>query len=358
MPTSRDSRPLLPKIAESALPPVLITGGAGYIGSHAALALLDRGCKVVIVDDLSTGSDLLVPPGTTFIHGRAGDEALIADVIASEGIGAIMHFAASISVADSVAQPAAYYHNNVVETLALGAVAARSGVGALVFSSTAAVYGEREGQALAEDAPIAPINPYGWSKVMAEQMLRDIASASALEGGSLSIGILRYFNVSGADPQGRSGQNSQHPHHLIEIASHVVTGLRERFTVFGDNYATPDGTGIRDYVHVSDVAEAHVLMLRACLATPRQSHLFNLGYGRGHSVLEVLEALGKVAGEPVPYGIGPRRAGDPARLVADASAAAALEWQPRFNDIEAIVGHALAWERARQYRLGNSVAAH
>jgi UDP-glucose 4-epimerase len=341
---------VLPRIAEADLPPVLITGGAGYVGSHAALALLDRGARVVIVDDLSTGSDLLVPPGATFVQGRAGDQALIADTIAAHGIGAIMHFAASISVSDSVSEPAFYYRNNVGETLALGEVAAKSGIGALVFSSTAAVYGEREGAPLKESDPIAPINPYGWSKVMGEQILRDIVSASALRDGKLSVGILRYFNVSGADPQGRSGQNSHHPHHLIEIASHVATGLRPSFTVFGNNYATPDGTGIRDYVHVSDIAEAHVLMLRACLATPRQSHVFNLGYGKGHSVLDVLDALGKAAGHPLPYTFGPRRAGDPGRLVADASAAAALEWVPKFDDIEVIVAHALAWEKARQQR--------
>ena len=352
MPTASIRPPVvLPKIAESALPPVLVTGGAGYIGSHAALALLDRGVKVVILDDLSTGSDLLAPPAATFVRGRAGDKALLAEVIAREKIGAIMHFAASISVGDSISQPADYYWNNVTETLALAEVAARAGLGALVFSSTAAVYGEREGAPLKESDPIAPINPYGWSKVMGEQILRDIVRADAITDGALSIGILRYFNVSGADPAGRSGQNSQHPHHLIEIATHVATGLRPQFTVYGDNYPTPDGTGIRDYVHVSDIAEAHVLMLRACLASPRQSHVFNLGYGKGHSVLEVLKALGTVAGRPLPYVIGPRRAGDPARLVADATAAAALEWQPRFDDIEVIVGHALAWEKSRQARV-------
>nr|WP_310522472.1 UDP-glucose 4-epimerase GalE [Polymorphobacter sp.] len=334
----------LPMIEVAALSPVLITGGAGYIGSHAALALLDRGARVVIIDDLSTGSDMLVPPGATFVQGRAGDQALVRDVIAREKIGAIMHFAASISVSDSVSDPALYYRNNVVETLALAEAAIASGIGALVFSSTAAVYAEGDGAPLAETAPIGPINPYGWSKAIAEQMLRDLAAANP----GISLGILRYFNVAGADPHGRSGQNSRHPHHLIEIASQVATGARAAFTVHGNDYPTPDGTGIRDYVHVSDIADAHVLMLRACLAAPAQSHVFNLGYGRGDSVLDVLEALGKVAGQHLPRVFGPRRAGDPARLVADARAARALGWVPRFDDIEVIVGHALGWEKSRQ----------
>jgi len=342
----------LPMVEQAALPTVLVTGGAGYIGSHAALALLDRGLKVVIVDDLSTGSSLLVPPAATFVQGRAGDRELLANVIARENVGAIMHFAASISVGDSVREPATYYENNVTETLNLGAAAVAAGIGALVFSSTAAVYGEREGAPLKEDDPLAPINPYGWSKLMAEQMLRDIVAADRAAGGTLSLGILRYFNVAGADPEGRSGQNSHHPHHLIEIASHVATGRRDQFSVYGDDYATRDGTGVRDYVHVCDIAEAHLLMLRACLAAPGQSHTFNLGYGKGNSVLEVLAALGKAAGKPIPYAIGPRRAGDPGTLVADSGAAMqALAWQPRFDNIEVIVAHALIWETARQARV-------
>ncbi|KPF71010.1 hypothetical protein IP88_11045 [alpha proteobacterium AAP81b] len=347
-------------LPEAELPPVLVTGGAGYIGSHAALALLDRGHKVVVVDDLSTGSRLLLPPGAVFVQGRAGDRELIANVVAREGVGAVMHFAASISVGDSVREPAAYYANNVTETLDLAAACAACGVKALVFSSTAAVYGER-GEAdtapqmlpLREDDRLEPINPYGWSKLMGERIITDIVAAS---GGTLAAGILRYFNVSGADPAGRSGQNSHHPHHLIEIASHVATGLRGQFSVYGDDYPTPDGTGIRDYVHVSDIAEAHVLMLRAALAAPGTTRTFNLGYGRGHSVLEVLAALGRAAGFGIPYAIGPRREGDPAVLVADSAAAvAALGWEPRFADIDAIVGHALAWEKSRQVR--NAAAA-
>ncbi len=346
----------LPMVAESEIPTVLVTGGAGYIGSHAALALLDRGCRVVIIDDLSTGSRLLLPSGAVFVNGRAGDRALVRDVIAREGIGAVMHFAASISVGDSVRAPAEYYANNVTETLDLAAVCAETGVRALVFSSTAAVFGDRPepraSEPLREDDTLAPINPYGWSKLMGERIIEDIVHAESLKDGALSAGILRYFNVSGADPAGRSGQNSHHPHHLIEIAAHVATGLRGQFTVYGKDYPTPDGTGIRDYVHVGDIAEAHVLMLRACLAAPGRMHRYNLGYGKGASVLEVLAALGRAAGFGIPYAFGDRRAGDPAVLVADASAArAALDWNPRYADIDAIVTHALAWEKQRQSRL-------
>jgi UDP-glucose 4-epimerase len=336
---------VLPLIDIVDCPPVLITGGAGYIGSHAALALLDLGVRVVIVDDMSTGSSLLLPPDAVFVQGRAGDGALIRQVIADHGIGAVMHFAASISVAESVAEPAFYYRNNFAETLVLAEAAVAGGVATLVFSSTAAVYAENDGQPLRESDALGPINPYGASKAMAEIMLRDIAAASP---HGLSLGILRYFNVSGADPLGRSGQNSRHPHHLIEIATQVITGQRPNITVFGNDYPTPDGTGVRDYVHVSDVASAHVQMLRACLAAPGQSHLFNLGYGRGQSVLDVLAAIARAeGGRPVPYQFGPRRGGDPASLVADATAAQLLDWQPEHDDIERIVRHALAWERRR-----------
>lgn len=343
--TESTNNPPLPLVAITECPPVLITGGAGYIGSHAALALLDLGVRVVIIDDMSTGSDLLLPADAVFVHGRAGDGGLIRQVIADHRIGAVMHFAASISVAESVAQPALYYRNNLVETLALAEAAVAAGIAAMVFSSTAAVYAENDGSPLRESDAIGPINPYGASKAMAESLLRDIAAASP---NAMSLGILRYFNVSGADPKGRSGQNSKHPHHLIEIATQVVTGQRERITVFGSDYPTPDGTGVRDYVHVSDVASAHVQMLRACLAAPGQSHLFNLGYGRGQSVLDVLAAIARAeGGRPVPHDFGPRRVGDPASLVADATAARALGWQPEHDDIERIVTHALAWERRR-----------
>lgn len=337
----------LPLVDVSAIPTVLITGGAGYIGSHAALALLDRGIRVVILDDLSTGSELLVPKGAVFIRGRVGDSALLARIFSDEAIGAVMHFAASISVSDSVTFPARYYRNNLVETLDLVEAVVAANIGVLVFSSTAAVYAESDGQPLNEMAAKSPINPYGWSKAMAEQVLSDVAAAAPT---GLSIGILRYFNVAGADASCRSGQNSAHPHHLIEIATHVATGQRASMIIHGNDYPTPDGTGVRDYVHVSDVADAHIVMLRACLCNKAQKFIANLGYGHGSSVLAVISAIERACGRELPYTIGRRRAGDPARLVAASNATATLGWQPRFDDIDTIVGDALAWERQRILR--------
>ena len=334
---------LLPLIPETELPPVLVTGGAGYIGSNAALALLDRGVKTIVLDDLSTGSRALVPAGAMFVAGRAGDKALVERVIRTHKIGAVLHFAARISVEESVAQPALYYRENFGETLALAETALACGVGAFVLSSTAAVYGNGDGQPLSATSPVAPINPYGWSKAFAERALADMVAANR----SFSVACPRYFNVAGADPQLRAGQASAHPHHLIELACHVVTGQRARFTIFGRDYPTRDGSGVRDYVHVTDLAEAHVLLLRACLADPGQFHALNLGYGRGASVIEVLDALEAVAGTAIPRHDGPRRAGDPAVLVAHSQARELIGWQPRFADLETMVGHALAWERQR-----------
>ena len=336
-------QPLLPLIPETELPPVLLTGGAGYIGSHAALALLDRGVKLVVLDDLSTGTEALVPAAATFVEGRAGDRTLVEGVIRQHGIGAILHFAARISVAESVADPALYYAENFGETVALAQAALACGVGAFVMSSTAAVYGNGVGKPLAETAPVAPINPYGWSKAFAERALADIVAANR----QLSVAVPRYFNVAGADPLLRSGQASRHPHHLIELACHVLTGQRDAFTIFGRDWPTPDGTGVRDYVHVADLADAHILLLRACLADPGQFHSLNLGYGKGASVLDVLAALERVSGEAIPRIDGPRRAGDPAVLVAQSNARALLGWQPQFDDLDLMVGHALAWERKR-----------
>lgn len=335
--------PLLPLIPEAELPPVLVTGGAGYIGSNAALALTDRGIKTVVLDSLVTGNRGLVPDAAIFVEGRAGDQALVEQLIRTHGIGAVLHFAARISVAESVAQPALYYRENFGETLSLAETALACGVGAFVMSSTAAVYGDGDGQPLSETSPIAPINPYGWSKAFAERALADMVAANR----GFSVACPRYFNVAGADPAMRSGQASQHPHHLIELACHVLTGQRERFTIFGRDYPTRDGTGVRDYVHVTDLADAHILLLRACLADPGQYHAVNLGYGQGASVVEVLDALEAVSGQAIPRHDGPRRAGDPAVLVAQSQARALLGWQPRFADLQVMVGHALAWERQR-----------
>ena len=215
------------------------------------------------------------------------------------------------------------------------------------MSSTAAVYGNGDGALLAENAAVAPINPYGWSKALAERVLADLVAAHP----RLSVACPRYFNVAGADPQLRAGQASHHPHHLIELACHVLTGQRDTFTIFGRDYPTPDGTGVRDYVHVADIADAHVLLLRACLADPGRFHALNLGYGRGASVLEVLAALERVSGQAIPRRDGPRRTGDPALLVAASSAQAQLGWAPRHADLDVMVGHALAWERQRLARL-------
>ena len=337
----------LPLIPETDLPPVLVTGGAGYIGSNAALALLDRGVKTVVLDSLVTGNRGLVPDAAIFVEGRAGDSTLVERVIREHGIGAVLHFAARISVAESTQQPALYYRENFGETLSLAETALACGVGAFVLSSTAAVYGNGDsgggGQPLAVTSPVAPINPYGWSKAFAERALMDMVAANR----HFSVACPRYFNVAGADPQMRSGQASQHPHHLIELACHVLTGQRDCFTIFGRDYPTPDGTGVRDYVHVTDLAEAHILLLRACLADPGQYHAVNLGYGQGASVLEVLGALEAVSGTAIPRCDGPRRAGDPAVLVASSQARELLGWQPRFDHLETMVGHALAWERRR-----------
>jgi UDP-glucose 4-epimerase len=242
-----------------------------------------------------------------------------------------------------------YYRNNVTETLELAAAAAGSGVRAMILSSTAAVYGDGDGTPLSETSPITPINPYGASKAMAERLLADIGRATGM-----GVGVLRYFNVAGADPHGRSGQNSAHPHHLIEVATRVVMGDRPKIQVFGTDYPTPDGTAVRDYVHVSDIADAHIAVMDALLADGPGAHrLYNLGYGRGASVREVLEAMAGVAGDSVPAENAPRRAGDPALLVADsAKIRDELDWRPRHNRMDEILEHALAWEKRRRRLVG------
>jgi UDP-glucose 4-epimerase len=332
--------------------PVLVTGGAGYIGSNVALALLDAGRPVIVLDDLSTGSPMLLPEGAIFVEGRAGDRPLVERLIRAHGIEAVVHLAASISVAESVAEPARYYMNNLAETVALADAAARGGVKALIFSSTAAVYGEGGSGTCREADPVAAINPYGRSKAMAEAALDDIGAASGM-----GIGVLRYFNAAGADPMLRSGQASRHPHHLIEIATRVLTGERARLTIFGTDYPTRDGTAVRDYVHVRDIAHAHVLLMQRLLERPGRL-TFNVGSGEGATVREVVDALGAIAGRRLPVAEGARRPGDPAVLIADSSRIRAeLGWAPKLSALKDILRHALQWERQRAALAARTVPA-
>ena len=320
---------------------VLITGGAGYIGSHAVLAFRDAGWPVAVIDNLSTGFRWAVPDDVPFYEGNVDDGALIARIIGDHGIGAIVHFAGSIVVPESVSDPLKYYLNNTVRSRALIESAVRGGVPHFIFSSTAAVYGMPERVPAREDDLTVPINPYGTSKLMTEAMLRDTAFAHPL-----SYVALRYFNVAGADPQGRAGQSTAGATHLLKIACEAATGKRGHVGVYGTDYDTPDGTGVRDYIHVSDLAEAHVAALDWLVTHPGESLIANCGYGRGFSVLEVLDAVDRVTNMKLDRRIEPRRPGDSDALVADnARILSTLDWRPQRADLEGIVKDALAWER-------------
>ena len=321
--------------------PVLVTGGAGYIGSHAVLALLDSGWPVVVIDNLSTGFDSAVPEGAAFERGDVADAELVGRLIGEHRIGAIMHFAGSVVVPDSVADPLVYYENNTVKSRALIASAVKSGVGHFIFSSTAATYGIPERVPVAEDAPTAPINPYGWSKLMTERMLSDSSAAYPINHCAL-----RYFNVAGADPAGRAGQSTRGATHLIKVAVEAACGKRGHVDVYGDDFETPDGTGVRDYIHVSDLAAAHVHALERLIEAPGESMTLNCGYGRGFSVHEVLDSVDRVTNRGIERRAAPRRAGDPPALIADnARILATLPWRPERDDLDTIVADALAWER-------------
>ena len=319
---------------------VLVTGGAGYIGSHMVLALLGAGERPLVLDDLSTGRRDAIPDGVKLIQGSTGDAALVRDVLQQHKIGAIIHFAASIVVPDSVSDPLGYYANNTANARTLLAAAVAAGVPHFVFSSTAAVYGEPERNPIQEDEPTRPINPYGRSKLMVEWMLADTAHAHPLR-----YAALRYFNVAGADPDGRTGQSTPNATHLIKVAVQAALGKRDGLDVYGTDYPTADGSCIRDYVHVSDLAQAHLDALRH-LRGGGDSVTCNVGYADGYSVLQVIEVVKRVSGIDFPVRIKGRRAGDPAALVAsNARARSILGWQPRYADLETIVRHALAWER-------------
>lgn len=320
---------------------VLVTGGAGYIGSHAVLALLDAGWKVVVVDNLVTGFDWAVDKRAKLVVANIEDEATIRATMRDEGVIAVMHFAGSVVVPESVSDPLKYYRNNTVASRSLIESAVASGVKHFIFSSTAATYGIPEQVPVSEDSPKSPINPYGMSKLMTEFMLRDVAAAHPL-----NYCALRYFNVAGADPQGRSGQSTAGATHLIKIAAEAATGKRESVSVFGTDFATEDGTGVRDYIHVTDLAAAHVDALDLLIARPEESHTMNCGYGRGFSVLQVLDAVDRVTNRKIDRRLEGRRAGDPDALVADNSKIlSTLPWRPKHDDLEGIVKDALAWER-------------
>ncbi|TMJ17449.1 MAG: UDP-glucose 4-epimerase GalE [Alphaproteobacteria bacterium] len=326
---------------------VLVTGGAGYIGSHAVLALLDAGWPVVVLDDLSTGFAWAVPEGAAFAKGDIADRALVARLIEEHRIGAIMHFAGSVVVPESVADPLKYYENNTVKSRALIAGAIEGGVRRFIFSSTAAVYGIPNTMPVAEDSPTAPINPYGASKLMTERMLADAAAAHPL-----SVGILRYFNVAGADPRGRAGLSTEGATHLVKVAVEAAAGKRGHVDIYGTDFDTPDGTGVRDYIHVTDLAEAHVRTLERLIARPDENLLLNCGYGHGFSVLEVFESVDRVAGRAIERRAAPRRAGDPPSVVADnRRILETLDWRPERDDLDTIVADALAWERKLASRL-------
>jgi UDP-glucose 4-epimerase len=318
---------------------VLVTGGAGYIGSHMVLELLDAGEQVVVLDNLSTGFRWAVPQEVTLVVGDVGDPALASKVIDEHGIDSILHFAAKIVVPESVTDPLAYYFNNTVKTRALIETAVAKGVKTFVFSSTAAVYGNAAASLLTEDMPLAPINPYGRSKLMSEWMLQDAHTAHGLR-----YAILRYFNVAGADPKGRSGQSTPQATHLIKVASQAALGQRPYLDVFGTDYPTPDGTCVRDYIQVNDLARAHLVALQH-LRNGGDCTVMNCGYGHGASVLEVVDVVKKMSGVDFEVRLSPRRAGDPAQLVAKVDTIRSLGWQPRHDNLEDIVDQALRWEQ-------------
>jgi UDP-glucose 4-epimerase len=329
---------------------VLVTGGAGYIGSHTVHALVDAGERVVVLDNLSTGFAQGLPQPLLPIVGDVGDQALVSSLIEQYQVEAIIHFAGSTVVPDSVKDPLGYYRNNTANSRSLIECAVKGGVRHFIFSSTAAVYGNPAKMPVAEDDPTLPLSPYGWSKLMTEVMLRDATAAYGL--GHVA---LRYFNVAGADPQLRSGLSTPGATHLIKVAVEAALGRRPRIDVYGTDYPTPDGTCIRDFIHVSDLARAHLAGL-AYLRAGGESVTFNCGYGRGYSVREVLAAVRNAIGRDFPVKFADRRPGDIVVSVATANRIRErLRWTPELDDLDAIVTHALAWERHLMARQGPAV---
>jgi UDP-glucose 4-epimerase len=319
---------------------VLVTGGAGYIGGHTVLALLDRGLSPIILDNLSAGFSSFVPKTVPLVVGDIGDRKLVADIIAKNKIDTILHFAGKVNVAESVANPLDYYLNNTIKAQSIVQVAVDCDVRNFIFSSTAAVYGQSELALVSESAPLAPISPYGRSKLMTEDILRDAHAAHGL-----NYVILRYFNVAGADPNLRYGQVARNATHLIKVALAVAIGERPFIEIYGDDYSTRDGTCIRDFIHVSDLASAHIFALEH-LQSGGESITMNCGYGRGYSVNEVLRAVESVTGRTLQKRIAKRRSGDPVSLISDNKRLLGLGWKPMFDDLPAIIEHAYRWEMA------------
>lgn len=324
---------------------VLVTGGAGYIGSHAVFALLEAGHQVTVLDNLATGFRWAVASAAEFREGDIGDRDLVNDLLRAEKFDAIVHFAGSVVVPDSVADPLKYYRNNTLNSASLIESAVASGVRNFIFSSSAAIYGIAEQNPVGEDVRGRPVNPYGASKLMTEMMLTDAAAAYGMR-----VCALRYFNVAGADPSGRTGQSTRGATHLIKVALEVACGRRSELVIFGNDYDTIDGTGVRDYIHVSDLADAHVAALHRLMGEKQASLILNCGYGRGYSVLEVVNAVRRVTGTDLPVRIATRRAGDPPALIADnRRILATLSWRPRLADLDLMVAHAYAWEQGRAH---------
>ena len=321
---------------------VLVTGGAGYIGSHMAWRLLDAGERVVVLDSLEGGHAWSVPPTARFVQGDVADGQALARALelAGEPVDAVLHFAGSVSVPESVERPEKYYRNNTCATLALVEGCRAAGIANVIFSSTAAVYGEVGSAPVDEAAPTLPTSPYGTSKLMSERMLADIAGAHGLR-----CGVLRYFNVAGADPQGRTGHSTRGAAHLLKVACEAALGLRDGLTIHGTDYPTRDGTAERDFIHVTDLVEAHYLALQQ-LRAGDAGFTLNCGYGRGYTVLETIGAVKRLSGNDFPVHTGPRRPGDIASVIADnRQILARLGWTPVHDDIDTIAAHALAWER-------------
>ena len=329
---------------------VLVTGGAGYIGSHMVRALVDASESVVVIDNLSTGFSAFLPGGVPLFIGDAGDENLVEGVIKQHGVDSIIHFAGSVVVPDSMRDPLGYYRNNTMTTQSLLKAAVKAGVNRFIFSSTAAVYGNPDQVPVREDAPTRPLSPYGSSKLMTEVMLHDVASAHGMD-----YVVLRYFNVAGADPQARIGLATIGATHLLKIAVEAATGQRAKVDVFGTDYPTPDGSCIRDFIHVSDLAQAHRAAL-SYLRSGGNSMTLNCGYGRGYSVLETIEAVRRVSGRNFAVQTAPRRPGDIMAMIADTSRIrSVLDWTPHYDNLETIAAHALAWEEKLSRERGGSV---